>query len=516
MRRWLPFLIFEVVLGAAATVSAQDMSERVTDRCVRAAVKLVTELPGGRGTSTGSGSIVDPRGYVLTNFHVVGHVNADHGMPGTLLDPQNRVLVADVASARDSAEPRWVGRVVRADARHDLALVRIVADIEGRPVRARFPTVELGGTAHVRPGARVYAFGYPLGVRTINVTGGTVTGFQMNARNEVAWIRSDAEFNPGNSGGMLVDERGRLIGIPTSVVHGQSTLEPIELARPAERVPRAWLEALRRGPIDDVQIDGVPSLADGTSLDEAAVGDTAGMAAEELHFYALDDTLRPGVVTVSGAPLTLALADREGRILRRGEGRLEVFPSDPPSLVVAALVAGSERAVVRYRIEASRPAFTPQEVAARPPAQAPLPPPPNPFAGPPVPTAMPSGPSSTTPAPQAPAFAPGRATVRGSMIDVQTRRPIAGGMVIIGRPGMDLARHIQLYLERRMSDEQFFQGLVGFARTDGAGLYQIEGLPSNQLYPAAGIAQGYRPQMLRVGVGTEGAVLQLNALPMAR
>jgi serine protease Do len=514
-----------VVFGVAAWVgtaaaSAQDLSQRATDRCVRAAVKLVVASPGGQGTSTGSGSIIDPRGYVLTNFHVVGHVNAERGIPGTLLDPDNRVLVAHASSARESADPRWVGRVVRADARLDLALVRIVSDLEGRPVRERFEAVTIGGTGQLRPGSRVFAFGFPLGVRTINVTGGQLTGFQMNARDEIAWLRADAEFNPGNSGGMLVDQGGRLIGIPTSVVHGESTLEPIELARPAERIPRSWLAELRRGPIDDVRIDGVPALTEGAEVESTAVGDLAGLGENEIHYYTLDDALRPGVVTTAGAALTLALADPRGRILRRGEGRVEVYPGDPPSLLVAVLISGAERAAVTYRIRADRAAAAARPVAYRAnvitPSSAP-----NPFAGPPR---VAGTPSVTPPSPArgpaaegaAPAYGPGRATVRGRMIDGRTGQPIAGGMVILGQPGMDLGRILQLYLSRRLSDEQFFQSIVGFARTDAAGRYELAGIPSNQVYPAAGIAQGYRSQMLRVGVGTEGAVLELNAIPMMR
>jgi len=60
---------------APAVVRAQEMSDRAIDRCTRAAVRISVESHGA--TSIGSGSIIDERGYVLTNFHVVGHVR--HG-----------------------------------------------------------------------------------------------------------------------------------------------------------------------------------------------------------------------------------------------------------------------------------------------------------------------------------------------------------------------------------------------------------------------------------------------------
>src|SRR5690606_27945696 len=132
-----------------------------------------------------------------------------------------------VESGRATARTRWIGRIVRADVRLDLALIRVVSQADGSPVPpgTRVPTMEIAPTTDLRPGASLWCFGFPLGVRTINVTGGHMTGFQMNTRGEVAWIRSDAEFNPGNSGGMLVDRRGRLVAVPTAVVSGRDTLE---------------------------------------------------------------------------------------------------------------------------------------------------------------------------------------------------------------------------------------------------------------------------------------------------
>jgi len=324
-------------LVGSGAASAQDLSTAVTRRAVRAAVKITARGPDGE-VATGSGSIIDPRGYVLTNFHVVGHTHPGNGAPGSFINTANEVRLAMVSSARESAEERFIGRVVRADIRLDLALVRIVSDVNGQPIpqSRRFPSITMADTTHLRPGSRLFAFGFPLGVRTINVTSGEMSGFHMNSREEVAWIRTDAEFNPGNSGGMLLDRRGRLVAVPTAVLSGRGTLEPIELARPVERVPEEWRRALRRGHIDDVEIGGMPELALGEEITDEATGDGNAFDRPEMHYYRLPAE-RPLRVQVSPG-LAIGLLAPDGRLIREGRGTLDVRTSDPPNAIVGILV----------------------------------------------------------------------------------------------------------------------------------------------------------------------------------
>ena len=333
----LTLSVLMLLLGGAATASAQDLSSVVTRRAVRAAVKITSDAGGGEG-ATGSGTIIDPRGYVLTNFHVVGHTHPGMGAPGSFINPSNEVRLAMVSTARDSAQERYLGRVVRADLRLDLALVRIVSDVDGAPIppSRRFPTVPLANTRRLRPGSRLFAFGFPLGVRTINVTSGEMSGFQMNSRDEVAWIRTDAEFNPGNSGGMLLDRRGRLVAVPTAVLSGRGTLEPIELARPVERIPDEWTRALRQGHIDDVVVGGVPQLSLASEHAEEAVGDGGPFDRPEMHYYELPSE-RPLRVRVRPA-LSIGLLTHDGRVIREGRGEIEVRSTDPANIVLAVLI----------------------------------------------------------------------------------------------------------------------------------------------------------------------------------
>lgn len=304
---------------------------------MRAAVKITAETGRGEG-STGSGTVIDPRGYVLTNFHVVGHTHPGRGEPGGFISPNNRVRIALVSNPRETATERYLGEVVRANIRLDIALVRIVSDLHGNPIprTQRFQHLPLANTARLRPGSRLYAFGFPLGVATINVTSGEMSGFQMNTRDEVAWIRTDAEFNPGNSGGMLLDRQGRLVAIPTAVLSGRGTLEPIELARPVERVPREWLRDMRRGHIDDTIIEGLLELPAQGELQDEAVGDGGAFDRPEMHYYRLP-TQRPFRVEVAPA-LSVGLLTAEGRVVREGRGRLVVRQNDPQNMFLAVLI----------------------------------------------------------------------------------------------------------------------------------------------------------------------------------
>jgi serine protease Do len=330
-------VLADTVVGGTGVAAAQDLSSSITRRAVRAAVKITADGPGGQASS-GSGSIIDPRGYVLTNFHVVGHTHPGIAAPGSFINPGNQVRIAMVSSARDAAAERFIGRVVRADTRLDLALVRIVSEVGGSPLASsqRFPAIPMADTSHLRPGSRLFAFGFPLGVRTINVTSGEMSGFHMNSRDQVAWIRTDAEFNPGNSGGMLLDRQGRLVAIPTAVLSGRGTLEPIELARPVERVPEEWRRALRRGHIEDVVVDGVPQLTTSAELVDEATGDGNAFDRPEMHYYRLPAE-RPLRVQVSPG-LAVGVMTSRGQVIRESRGEVQVMSTDPADLTLAVLI----------------------------------------------------------------------------------------------------------------------------------------------------------------------------------
>ena len=143
----------------------------------------------------GSGVIVSPDGYILTNNHVVE--GAD----------ELKVLLAD--------EREIIAKVIGADPKTDIAVIKIEAD--------KLPVVTLADSDNIRVGDVVFAVGNPLGVgQTVTMGIVSAKGRSVGILEEVAgyesFIQTDAAINMGNSGGALVDAKGRLVGINSAIL----------------------------------------------------------------------------------------------------------------------------------------------------------------------------------------------------------------------------------------------------------------------------------------------------------
>ena len=175
-----------------------------------------------RTSGVGSGVIIDKRGYVITNFHVVKG--------------------ADAVIIRLSSKEEFRGRVVGSDVKTDLAVVRF------DPERTELRVAQLGNSDTLRVGEWAIAIGNPFGLDQ-TVTVGVVSAVgraDVGIATYENFIQTDASINPGNSGGPLVNLRGEVIGINTAIV---STGQGIGFAIPASMVKRVTAQLVDRGKV---------------------------------------------------------------------------------------------------------------------------------------------------------------------------------------------------------------------------------------------------------------------------
>jgi serine protease Do len=175
----------------------------------------------------GSGIIISPDGYIVTNNHVVdGAVN----MRVTLND--RRVLNA-----------KLVGR----DPLTDLAVIKVDAH--------DLPSVAWGDSSKLKPGQTVLAFGSPFGYFQFSVTRGIVSAvnrdnpYKEDARKLGGYIQTDAAINPGNSGGPLVNARGELVGINTFIISNGGSFAGAGFAIPSQIVRATAEQIIKTGAV---------------------------------------------------------------------------------------------------------------------------------------------------------------------------------------------------------------------------------------------------------------------------
>ena len=230
---------------AAATSVAMPVPSagRLRDRALLAAVVLFVPVDGTDDFSIGSGSIVSSKGHILTNFHIVGDVET-----GKLYNA-DRLAFVGVNSSDLSKPPEitYIAELVEVDAELDLALLRVSALRSGDPLPAgvSLTSVPISDSDAVEVGEAISIIGFPeLGGATVTLTRGTVSGFHGQAPHVHAWIKTDTEISPGNSGGMALNEQWELIGIPTVITAWEEVsgkigwIRPIKLAQPLLRSAR--------------------------------------------------------------------------------------------------------------------------------------------------------------------------------------------------------------------------------------------------------------------------------------
>lgn len=173
-----------------------------------------------RQRSSGSGFVIDPEGYIVTNAHVVsGAQRVEVVLPP--VDAQGAI-----ATALSGRTPIVPARIVGITTEIDLAVLKI----DG----AKLPALPLATYRELRQGETVFAFGSPSGLRN-TLTHGLVSSVarQTDPDSPLIYIQTDAPINPGNSGGPLVNVRGEVVGVNTFILSNSGGNEGLGFAIPS-------------------------------------------------------------------------------------------------------------------------------------------------------------------------------------------------------------------------------------------------------------------------------------------
>src|SRR3954468_20374665 len=173
---------------------------------------------GARQRSLGSGVIVDPKGYIITNLHVV--------------EKADRIRVN---LAGEPATVQYDAKLIGTDSETDLAVIKIEA-------RKSLPTAKLGNSDSMDVGDWVLAIGSPFGLEQ-TVTAGIISSKGRtidNQRQFQQFLQTDAAINPGNSGGPLVNMSSEVVGINTAIFTQSMGSQGVGFALPSKTVAEVY------------------------------------------------------------------------------------------------------------------------------------------------------------------------------------------------------------------------------------------------------------------------------------
>ena len=208
----------------------------VYEMCNEAVVNITTKVmnynwflePYVQDGGSGSGSIIDKRGYILTNVHVI--------------QGASEIYVSLFDGSQHKAE------VVGTDLDSDLAVIKFEP-----PKNIVLKTIPFGKSEELKVGQRVIAIGNPFGLER-TMTTGIVSGLgrpiqNSNQRIIRNMVQTDAAINPGNSGGPLLDTAGRMIGINTMIKSSSGSSAGVGFAVPSETAIRVVADLLEYGEV---------------------------------------------------------------------------------------------------------------------------------------------------------------------------------------------------------------------------------------------------------------------------
>jgi serine protease Do len=231
----------------------------------------------------GSGVIISPDGYIVTNNHVVDGATQ---IKVTLHD--RRILT---------------GKVIGVDKMTDLAVIKVNA--------TDLPAISWGDSGKLEPGQTVLAFGSPFGYFQFSVTRGIVSAvdrpnpYSDDARKPGGYIQTDAAINPGNSGGPLVNAHGELVGINTFIISNSGSFAGAGFAIPAQIARSTTEQLIKHGKVDHGYL--------GISMND--------VTPDNAHFFNLQDASGAIVAQITpDSPATRA-GLQQGDVIRELNGQ---------------------------------------------------------------------------------------------------------------------------------------------------------------------------------------------------
>lgn len=301
---------------------------------------------GGQQTAQGSGIVLDTKGYVLTNEHVIdgaGKVSVSFGV--------------------DKSVTR-AAKVVGQDATSDLALLKV--DSSGLSLHP----LGLGDSSTIAVGDATYALGNPYGY-TDSFSEGIVSGLDRHMTGPNGFsidhvIQTDAAMNPGNSGGPLLDSRGRVIGVNSQVAaQGGSVADGIGFAVPVNTAKKIVSELRSNGRVEHAYL-GVSTVSVAGSLKGSNTGATSGALIESVQpgSPAAKAGLKAGTrqATVDGSAVVLGgdvVQALNGRTVRTNDDLVGMIQDlDPGSSATFQLLRDGNRTTLTVKL-GSQPARAP-------------------------------------------------------------------------------------------------------------------------------------------------------------
>ena len=247
-----------------------------------------------REHAIGSGVIVDPDGYIMTNAHVVEGAQRIHvalAVPSVDFPDQ----IAPVGKQR-IVEARLIGLHKETD----LALIKI--DQTG------LPTLSLGSRRPVHQGQLVFALGSPEGLEN-SVTMGVVSSVarQADPSRPMVYIQTDAPINPGNSGGPLVDTDGYVVGINTFILSAAGGSEGLGFAIPARIVHFVYENLRRYGHVHRIEVKAGAQTITGSLAKGLGLAQNWGVV--------IDDVMPGGPAEAAGLKIGDIVVSADGRLI---------------------------------------------------------------------------------------------------------------------------------------------------------------------------------------------------------